>query len=71
MTNETQKQIVTILKRNIEELDERWPGYRNDMMSLVAEIIQLQKEFELRVSGSVVPKMKDKIDAFAQSYDDK
>jgi hypothetical protein len=70
MANETQKQIVAMLKKNIEELEERWPGYRKEMMSLAADIIQLQREFELKVSGSVVPKMTDKIDAFARSYDD-
>jgi len=70
MPTGTQKKIVGLIKANIQELDEKWPGYHEDMVTLVGDIIQLQKDFELSISGSVIPKMTDAIDAFAKKSDD-
>jgi len=66
MPTETQKKILKLIMDNIDQLDEKWPGYRREMIKLVGDIIQHQKDFELSVSGSVVPKMSDAIDAFAK-----
>ena len=66
MPTETQRKTLELIKDNIDQLDEKWPGYRKEMIKLVGDIIQHQKDFELSVSGSVVPKMSDAIDAFAK-----
>jgi|ETNmetMinimDraft_23_1059889.scaffolds.fasta_scaffold329128_2 hypothetical protein len=68
--NEIQKQIIKLISKNIDELDERWPEYKEGLLIEITDIIQLQKDFELKVSGSVVPKITEKIDVFAQEFDD-
>ena len=68
--NEIQKQTIKLISKNIDELDERWPEYKEGLLIEITDIIQLQKDFELKVSGSVVPKITEKIDVFAQEFDD-
>ena len=70
MPTETQIKIVGLISENIKQLDEKWPGYHKEMIKLVGDVIQLQKDFELSISGSVVPKMSDAIDAFAKKGND-
>ena len=67
--SDTQKKVVKILVQNISNLDDRWPNYKEGLLTLVTDILQLQRDFELKISGSIVPNIKDKVDAFAQEFD--
>ena len=67
--SDTQKQVVKILVQNISDLDDRWPNYKESLLTLVTDILQLQRDFELKITGTIVPKIKDKVDAFAQEFD--
>ena len=70
MANETQKQTVKLLKKNVDGLEERWPEYKREIIVLITDLLLLQRDFELNVATSIVPKIKEKIDAFAQEFDD-
>ena len=69
-SNENQANLLRILMQNVDTLGERWPGYKDEFLELLADIVQLQKDFEFRVSGSIVPKIEATIDAHARQYDD-
>jgi hypothetical protein len=58
------QKIVNILLKQCESLEERCPGYRKEMLSLVAEVLNLEREHAL-ARTNVAQRIGDQVNTLA------
>lgn len=63
-----QRKLVTVLKAAVADLDEPFPGYRDELFDYVAQVVMLEREHERRAT-QIQKKVSDKIDALGRLID--
>ena len=59
------KLLIDSIKESIAKLD-RNSDYKKNLLNTLIEVIQHQRNFDMKSSGSVIPRITDCIDANAQ-----
>ncbi len=57
-----QRKIVSIISDQCKNLDERFIGYRDEILNTVADILELERQHRIR-SINIQKKINDKCDA--------
>ena len=70
MNKLNQEKILKAFIKEAEKLD-RSKAYKAEIVGLLGDVINRQREFDLKVSGKIVPEIENEIDAFAQGFDNK
>lgn len=57
-----QRKLITVLKASVEDVEERYPGYRKELLDYVAQVVMLEREHEQKAT-QIQKKVGDRIDA--------
>ena len=61
------KKIISVLKEGIENIPDRYKGYKKEVLELLADVLLLERQHQIS-KIDVVKKIADKINASGQIY---
>ena len=57
-----QRKLITVLRAAVDGVEERYVGYRADLLDYVAQVVMLEREHEQKAT-QIQKKVGDRIDA--------
>jgi hypothetical protein len=63
-----QRKLISVIKSAVQNIEERHPGYNNELFDYVAQIVMLEREHEQRAT-QIQKKVTDRIDALGTLID--
>ena len=57
-----QRKLISVLRAAVDDIEERYVGYRADLLDTVAQVVMLEREHEQKAT-QIQKKVGDRIDA--------
>lgn len=65
-----QRKLIAVMRQAVENVEERYVGYRSDLFDYVAQIVMLEREHE-RKATQIQKKIGDRVGALGTLIDKK